>query len=958
MYYKFNYTTLNTIFIMLKTLLKYYYLYLLCCFPLYSLADGVNKMPANAQYGFIENKGQIIDQYHKLNKEVLFLFQTGNLQVQLKQNGFSYEVQKLVTKSLTSGQEIIPTVLSNDSFQSDLFVHRVDISFLNANQNATIEASEPFSDFINYYTTSTPEAGIVNVNHYQKVLYKNIYPNIDVEFMVLLKGAQNEGIKYNIIVHPGGNLHDVQLKFDGANNTSVTANGNILIETDYGNIEETIPYTYQFTQANNKETRVSKFKQIHSNIFGIDVKDYNPKQTLVIDPAPWATYYGGSFDDFSFGISIDDSTNIIIIGATLSANNIATVGAFKYTFVGSGNNFDAFVVKFNSSGVRLWGTYYGQANDDKGSSVACDSIGNIFITGITNSSTGMATSGAYQTTVSGNYDAFVAKFNRFGHRIWATYFGGSGTENYGQAGILSGIGGKVAIDKLNNVIISGATNSTMGIATVGSHQTTLGGNNDAFIAKFDSSGLLLWSTYYGGNYDENLHDFRINSNDLTIDSNNNILMTGSTGSTNGISTNGAFQVSKSTGLDTYIVKFNSNGQRLWGTYFGGNHTDFSFGITVDSSNNIYLTGTTRSSNLHTTNAYQTTYFGAPPGSGYGDAFIAKFNSSGFRVWSTYYGDWGIDAGVSIKIIDTTIIVTGYTQSTTGIASNGAHQTISNGGIFEGFLIKFGISGNRIWGTYYGGSSEDCIYGVSTDKLGNIFITGCTSSNTNIATSGSHQFTRNGSYDVFVAAFTSNGFLPVTWLAFNAKLLGNKTVNLNWQTAQEINNKGFYVERSFNGTDFKQFGFVNGNGNTNAISNYYFTDQPPTSKLELPTSNFEHPTWNLEPRTIYYRLKQIDFDGNFEYSNVISVALANHVTEEIKVFPNPNKGSFTVLLPDDFVNILNKTAIHVYDLLGNLVLSSNVSNKSNHIALPDFCKGIYFITVQFDNELYKTKILVE
>ena len=134
---------------------------------------------------------------------------------------------------------------------------------------------------------------------------------------------------------------------------------------------------------------------------------------------------------------------------------------------------DAFLVKFNSSGVRQWGTYYGGAGTDRSYSCATDISGNIYFSGLTGSNFGIVTTGAHQTTRR-NFDVFLVKFNSSGVRQWGTYYGGTGWEE----------GWSCATDSSGNIYLAGQTGSTSGIATTGAHQTTFGGNYDAFLVKF------------------------------------------------------------------------------------------------------------------------------------------------------------------------------------------------------------------------------------------------------------------------------------------------------------------------------------------------------------------------------------------------------------------------------------------------------------------------------------------
>ncbi|MES2656951.1 MAG: SBBP repeat-containing protein [Bacteroidota bacterium] len=721
------------------------FLFLVWVAVLHTKATSINK-PVAAQYGFIENKGQIIDQNNQPNPGVLYLYNGNGLRVQLRKGGFSYEVIHTVKtpKAIINKETTSKFASETDSFNISYEVHRVDINFKDGNKNATVKPYEAASDYINYYTTATPEEGITRVQHFQKVIYENVYPNIDIEFV--LNDVTNRGqFKYNFIVKPHANLADIQLDFVGANSTSLNKEGNILIETAYGNIEENIPLSYVINDNNSHSTIKATFKAIANNIFGINAADYNHNQTLVIDPTNWATYYGGSGNDFGIGIATDANENVLITGLTSSTNAIATVGAHQ-TILGGG---DAFIAKFNNNGVRLWATYYGGSGADIGIGIATDTNGNIIIIGYTSSTNAIATVGAHQSIYGGGTnDAFIAKFNTNGIRQWATYYGGDDYEE----------GRGIATDVRGNIIITGFTRSTNAIATVGAHQSTNGGFRDAFIAKFNSNGVRQWDTYYGGNFEEYGYG-------IATDANGNIIITGYTESSKAIATVGAHQTVIGGGTyDAFIVKFNTNGVRQWATYYGESGADIGYGITTDTNGNIIITGCTFSGNVATVGAYQTRY-----GGGTNDAFIAKFNTNGIRQWATYYGGDDHEEGRGIATdVRGNIVITGFTRSTNAIATVGAYQTTMGGGA-DAFIVKFNSNGIRQWATYYGGSNPEGGSGITTDVSGNIIITGNTSSSNAIATVGAHQTIFGGSYDAFIAKFSPTDKL----IEFNNEKLGSK-----------------------------------------------------------------------------------------------------------------------------------------------------------------------------------------
>ncbi len=896
----------------------------------YAIAVNVTT-PKNSQFGFIENKGQIIDQNNNLNPAVLYLYNGNGMHVQLKQTGFSYEVIKtesLPTRQagkskMKAGNEInLSNKFAQDTLDYTFYFHRIDISFVNANTDVKIISSGVASDFINYYTIGTSEAGVTNVRHYKKVLYENIYNNIDVEFVLVDENICGS-FKYNFIVHPGGNVNDIKLKFDGANSTSLTKEGHITIETAYGNIDESIPKSYQLNEKGDQQTITSAFITHNSklNIYGIGVSNYDANKTLIIDP--WATYYGGSGDDYGLGIAVDVSGNNVITGYTYSTSGIATSGAYQTSYGGTN---DAFIAKFNIAGALQWATYYGGSAADIGLGIAIDGSGNIVLSGSAASTSGIATTGAYQTSYAGgSNDVFIAKFNASGARQWATYYGGSGFDY--------GIG--IAIDRTGNIVLTGYTYSTSGIATSGAYLTTLQGSYDAYIAKFNAAGLIQWATYYGGSGDDE-------GDGIAVDSSGNIIISGSTTSTFGIATSGMYQTSLGGGSDAFISKFNASGVRQWATYYGGNGADYGYGITVDGSGNIVFTGSTSStSGIATTGAYQTSFGGTK------DAFISKFNASGARQWATYYGGSLEDNGYAIAADSIGIIViTGNTISTSGIATSGAYQTVYGGGNFDAFIAKFNTSGARQWATYYGGSGRDWGSGIAVDGSGNIRLVGYTYSTSNIAMSGSYQTSLGGTVDACVALFTSAGNLPVKLISFDAKLdnlttgLINKKVICSWLTASETNNNYFELQRSVDGSHFTTIGNIKGNGTKNSESYYQYTDN--LMSIEKSTTNI-----------LYYRLNQVDFDGKSSLSEIKIVKL-EEVNNEINVYPNPTNNVLNI----SFTPQSSSVVMNLYDITGNIIKNVTTLNSNNQIDLSELNNGIYFIIVTGNNLFLSRKFVVK
>jgi len=369
--------------------------------------------------------------------------------------------------------------------------HRIDFDLIASNPNCKIITSEPSSDYLNYYTTGTPVDGVTFVRSFQAVTYKNIYPNVDLEFLI----DEEVGFKYNFVIYPGGRVEDVQLQITDPE-IELTPDGSILLKTLMGTIEEGIPHSYLHVNDSISDIKV-KFREISEDIYGFlleRIADHN--STLIIDPYPtriWGTYYGGYDMDGAWGCSVDCYGDVLISGTTRSISFIATAGAHQST-IGSVFASDTFLAKFTPFGQRIWGTYYGGTSSDQGGwSCPTDNAGNIYLSGRTSSTTNIATPGAHQPINAGGGDAFLVKFNANGQRIWGTYYGGYDSDNAYSC----------STDDSCNVYLGGRTNSPNNISTPGAYQANFGGgfmdihliisqHQEPFRTLWEGRRMLFW----------------------------------------------------------------------------------------------------------------------------------------------------------------------------------------------------------------------------------------------------------------------------------------------------------------------------------------------------------------------------------------------------------------------------------------------------------------------------------
>lgn len=710
---------------------------------------------------FTENKGQVTDQNNLPRTDVLFGGSSKGMAFHLRKDGISYQLGRVDSYKTKKNPETGKSEESIDTYTT----YRLDVNWLNTNPLFTCKTEGRTSGCANYFLETHPD-GIYNVNTFKSVIYKNIYQNIDLHYY-----EKNGDLKYDFIVAPHAHYKKIRMEISGSEKIELQSDGSLLITTPLGTIQEGAPIVLQ------KGKQLKARWLIQHNTLSFDIENYDRSVELIIDPATrvWGTYYGANNDQHGLASTTDLNGDVYMAGYQNNGTTyttMATSGAHQTT--SSGGSEEAFIVKFNSTGARLWATYYGGTGSERFSDCKTDAAGNLFLVGWTTSSVSIATSSAQQSVYGGSFDAFLVKFNSSGVRQWSTYFGGTGTE-YGDA---------CAIDPSGNIYITGVTYSNTGtpIVTVGAHQTVYGGMGDAFLAKYNTSGVLQWSTYYGDSGgDRGL--------DCETDAAGNVYVAGETESVMNIAAGTVHQNIHGGGTDGFLAKFNGIGQRLLATYYGGSGQDVSYSCSLDPNGNIYICGATSTSvgtSIATASSHQPIF-----GSAITNGFLAKFDNLFARQWGTYYGG---SVGNFDEALDCTndgfgnlyVIGSTYVSSGTVIATSGSHQTTSGGGS-DSYLAKFdAATGARAWGTYYGGGGSDRAYSVVAENNGNIYVSGGTAGNygTAIATLGAYQTTNTigGGYDAFLVKFFECAAAPIVPVSStpgsNLLLCGNTSASLS------------------------------------------------------------------------------------------------------------------------------------------------------------------------------------
>ncbi|MDQ0417200.1 hypothetical protein J2Z48_001372 [Croceifilum oryzae] len=401
---------------------------------------------------------------------------------------------------------------------------------------------------VNYFIGNDPSQWIKDLPTYREVVYENVWTQIDSVFY-----GDSGQFKYDFLVHPGGDVSQIQWIYEGADELTIDEEGNLHIHTCHGTMVEKKPYCYQEIGGKRKEVE-SRFilstNDIGQRVIGFHIDKYNPHVLLVIDSVLiYSTYLGGSGDDQAQGIAVDAGGNAYVVGFTNSTNFPTTPGVFQPANAGGK---DLVITKRNRNGSSLiYSTYLGGSGDEafnlNGNAIAIDAAGNAYVTGITTSTDFPITAGAFQTAYGGGAsDAFVTKINTLGNSlIYSTYLGGSGDD----------VGKGIHLDTGGNAYVTGSTTST-DFPTRGAFQPVNAGGQDAFVTKLNTSGSgLVYSTYLGGS------GVDVGSA-IVVDGAGNAYVTGGTNSPNFPVTAGGFQPKLAGDQDVFVTKLNPSGGNL------------------------------------------------------------------------------------------------------------------------------------------------------------------------------------------------------------------------------------------------------------------------------------------------------------------------------------------------------------------------------------------------------------
>jgi hypothetical protein len=605
----------------------------------------------------------------------------------------------------------------------------LNLRFLRANPNPKVLAGRPGGGTVSLLRGSDSSKWRRSVGTYGEITYRDLWPGIDMVF-----GSRAGRLTYEFLVHPGARVSNIRLAYQGADGLSRSKAGDLLIKTSLGILSDKRPRSFERIGPRKValESRFAPRTSAAGSVFGLEVEGHHASRPLVIDPAiDYSTYLGGATSsDYGEGIAIDTGGSAYVTGYSSSSDFPTTAGAFQTSRRGG---WDVFVAKLNAAGSALaYSTYLGGSSTDVGHGIAVDAAGSAYVTGQSCSSDFPITAGAFQTTLRGCDNAFVAKLNPAGSALaYSTYLGGS-ADSVGQG---------IAVDHAGSAHVTGYTCASDFPITAGAFQTTLRGCDNAFVTKLNTAGSALdYSTYLGGSNS----DF---GNKIAVDSAGSAYVTGNSCSSDFPTTLGAFQTSLRGCYDVFVAKLNATASALaYSTYLGGSSSDYPQGITFDSAGSAYVTGYTSSADFPTTaGAFQ------PTRPGGFDAFVTKLNATGSALaYSTYLGGTSDDVGRAIAVDSAgSAYVTGNSCSRNFPTTPGALQT-SLRSCSDAFVTKVNPGGAALaYSTYLGGSAVDVGQGIAVDRAGSVYVTGYVGSADFPTTAGAFQTSLHGLSDVFV-----------------------------------------------------------------------------------------------------------------------------------------------------------------------------------------------------------------
>jgi hypothetical protein len=608
----------------------------------------------------------------------------------------------------------------------------LQLGFVGANPKPAIEGRSQRTGTANYLVGSDETKWKTGIAAFGEVVYRDLWPGIDMVF----RGASGR-LKYEFVAQPGADPSQIRLAYRGAKSLALTSAGQLAIGTPWGALHDEKPRSFQVVDGRRIPVE-SAFALDSARTYGFTVGAHDATRPLVIDPGlVYSTFLGGSGYEEAANVALDSGGNAYVTGFTLSTDFPTTAGAFDVTPSGG----DGFVTKLAPNGSLVYSTLIGGSGGEGAAAVEVDAEGSAYVVGSTSSVDFPTTPGVVNPTLTTSNDGFLARLTPDGAGlVYSTYLGGldsgaidlavgsegaayitghtrlfpttsgafdetvNGTNDMFVAKLLPDasayaystyLGGNecdleqpvdIEVDAIGNAFVAGFTSAADFPTTPGAYDVTGDGEGcrdvtfDAFVTKLNPSGSgLVYSTYLNG--ESGLTDVAFA---MTIDAAGSAYVAGGTLSPDFPTTPNALD-SSADGPDAFLTKLNAAGSDLlYSTFLGGIDGENVTGIALDDENHAYLLGTTDSPDFPVTpDALDTTYNGGQ------DVFLARVDTVASElVYSTLFGGTTDDNsafGVGVDD-DGRAVLIGFTDSTDLPTSPGAFDPSYNGGT-DGFVTS-------------------------------------------------------------------------------------------------------------------------------------------------------------------------------------------------------------------------------------------------------------------------------
>jgi len=612
----------------------------------------------------------------------------------------------------------------------------------------------------NYFIGNDPSKWQRQVPHFSRVKMAGVYPGVDLDFY-----GNPQQLEYDFLVSPQANPKNIRLQVQGASRIHMDNAGNAVLSTPAGEVQLKRPVSYQEIEGVRKPVE-SKFKLVAGRQLEFELAPYDLSKPLVIDPVLIAAVsLGGSNGNQPnqvTGVELDATGNVYVSGYTCATDFPTTTGPFQ----GSHININAkacvtgFVTKFDPAlSTLIYSDFIGGSELSVAWDLNVDSSGSVFVAGSTNSTDFPSVNNIGKSAAPGPCllsknssfscpDAFVLKLSPDGSNVLFSELLGGSQASTGDMVALNPVTGEV--------VVLGLTNSSDFQPVTTTLQTSFGGGSctggvpcfETFLYGFDpNTGAVRYGTFLGG-AKSNLGAA------LAVDNSGGIYVAGSAqlpfaaalGSvTTTIPPAGG---ATAAGYDIFVMKLNVSAQNTlsvgYTTVIQGEADDSATALTLDSSGNAYVIGSTGSQHLAVTpgvfqstntdvNGDQCPWAAAVkpflPNS-CGSIFLGKFGPTGTLSFLTYLGGSGPDWGQAIALDSLgNVWLGGVTSSTNFPVSPDAYltPTLAGGIGFTPYLAEMSNDGTKLpFSTLIAGSIGQ-VSGMATDGNDNVYIAGYSSS---------------------------------------------------------------------------------------------------------------------------------------------------------------------------------------------------------------------------------------